>query len=391
MDKLDHYNQIISNLESASAYPDNDYVWLVENIHRVNHYYHDLHYFLFCIDWQPLYSAIKIRMTTYDIIYASNCKKESTRRKQIGLVYGELCKLFNGELSTKEDLTYAKEKILAKLSSGLKELNIHDIPNDFKSKGIHEFISMFFEKLASVPYEDKDFEKSYLIGKDLRIRLREDLNKYIFAVKTATVFNTNFKPLLISEFDIGVNSLFALHVFLRHTYPYKFIEKYQSNESLNGAKIINGLNIAVDITAHADSNGNISVISKDGVFFIPDFSSNNEDYYRHIVNCMSEKVRHATAEDIADSFYNKLLPIIPILKSKINSIFSPNIIFYNDELFGIEIEKHKFKEFGIIEIGSFYPIRSEWQAKVGLSDKEYNSIINHNDIPNEFLIKRANI
>ncbi len=388
------YNQIISSLESGNYFSDDDYIWLKENIKNVKHYNHVLHFFLFYIDWQPFYTDVPLRMTVYDIIFSNKCKKDNTRRKQIVTVCAEFRKLFNGELKSQEDLSRAKELILNRLSNGLKSLEFYNnklnFPSGYKSKGIHEIVSMIFEYIATDPYIDKDFAQAYLNDLDFRSLLNKKLYYFFVAFKTAIVFNNSNKQLIVNNFSVSIDNFFALHVFLRHTVPYKFLENYQPTENLSDSTIKNGLKVTVNITAHKDVDGSISIISKDGNFHIPNFSPNNIDYCNYLAECKSGKVQPASIDEISTSFYNKLKPIIDKLVVNINSNFSPNIIYFEGEMFGVEINKNVYREKRIIEIGSFYPINSEWQIKSGISNKDYKSIVNQLDIPCDFIIKRTN-
>ena len=361
-------NTLISKLiQNCSVYEEDDFVFLSATMpQRVDYAFC---YFIFCINWQTLYSTPN-RITLYDILVANKAVKSETRCKQFTKAYNSIKNLFEGSFNSSADLTTAKELILNRLTDGLKQIQVN---NKFKNKGIHEFFVTIFEKLGSVDYETKDFVSPYITGFSQQHRVITDLyDKFIPAFKVATIFNSDYK----SKLDgVEIDNFFALHVLLRHTIPYKIKYEFQPNEAVDSQKIINGLGTRVNITARTKNNG-VEVISKDGVFFIPHFSTKQSDY----IDMLRQKTSHS-ANAIAKSLFEKLNMILPILKGNAKPNFSPNILYYDDQFYGIEISKHELRDKQIIEIGSFYPLNSDWQKVKGISQNDYGNIINKSDIP----------
>ena len=58
---------------------------------------------------------------------------------------------------------------------------------------------------------------------------------------------------------------------------------------------------------------------------------------------------------------------------------SPAVIYYQNALYGIEFRIDDIHP-NIIQIGSFYPLNSEWQKAFGISSYEYSLIINKDDM-----------
>ena len=69
-----------------------------------------------------------------------------------------------------------------------------------------------------------------------------------------------------------------------------------------------------------------------------------------------------------------LLQIVAILEKYYRPI-SPNIIYLNGKLYGVEINKQNKN------IESLYPLNSEAQEMFGISQKDYDSIVNQPHIP----------
>lgn len=58
---------------------------------------------------------------------------------------------------------------------------------------------------------------------------------------------------------------------------------------------------------------------------------------------------------------------------------SPVIIYYQQALYGIEF-KIDTSGSNCLQIGSFYPLNSEWQKTFGISTRDYHSIVNKDDM-----------
>nr|WP_321374146.1 hypothetical protein [uncultured Bacteroides sp.] len=357
-DKLD---QIISKLENYSPiYEDEDYTFLVDNLPRTQA--NAFFIFAFCINWQLLYNS-NIKMTIYDILIANDAKKENTKKKHFEESFTSIKKFFESGFTTSEELISSKTRILDRLTKGLNVLNIN---KSFKNKGIHEFFNIFFNKLGNVDYETEDFQGIYLCKDSQKFRFHTDLyNKFIPAVDIAILFNREYKPLL-EEFGIKINNFFALHIFLRHTVPFKLYCNYLPNELFRNQKIKNGLNQSVHVTAFASSEG-VKIISDDGLFFLPNFSTNQSDYTDNPVL--------PTKEKIAKAFYKKLFPLVQILKLYFNPCFKRSISYHSKDFLGFKTVGYEYKTNGLIEIQSFYPLNSEWQKRNGISNIDIDNII----------------
>lgn len=368
------YNELINDLiELEKEFSIEDYNWLKEEDRAYKYGYESwhLHYFLFCIDWASIYSAdSSIKITTYDILKADNSKKKHVVKLHFDAAYKAIKKMFDGEISTSEELINCRETFLDRLSTGLNEL-----PSTYKSKkGLREFFKFIFEKLGSVAYETTDFIRPYLIDEDQRSKFLIDLfYRFIPAIEVAKIFN---KKYLSAISGIEIDTFFALHVLLRHVDKFKINHNLYENSKYDSEKIKDGTGKEVKITACKSEKGGISVISKDGEFYLPNFS-----IYPEI---RSEEC-NLSFENIADRLYQLLKVIAPIFIKNINPDKSPNIIYYNGSLYGLEFDKYRQEK--IIQIGSFYPLNSEEQVKFGISQKDYDLIVNKQDIPLDEKIK----
>ena len=359
---------IISHLiQNCPVYVKEDFDYLCDNMPKRPDC--SFHYFIFCINWQSLYSTPN-RLTLYDILNANNAIKVKTRSEQFTKAFASIKNLFEGQLSTSSDLIIAKDRILNRLSEGFKQIGIN---NNFRHKGIHEFFVTIFEKLGGVDYETHDFVSPYLTGVSQKFRVLTDLyDKFLPAYKVSTIFNSEYRTKMNG---VEIDNFFALHVLLRHTVPYKIKYEFQPNESLDSLTIKNGLGQSVAITSR-EKNMGTEIISKDGVFYRNSFSTNQTDYFD-----LLRSGQTYSADFIAKSLYDKLNMLVPILIKNANPNFSPNIVYYDHQLYGIEISKHKLREEQVIEVCSFYPLNSDWQNIRGISKVDLAKIINKSDIP----------
>ncbi len=365
--KRDELIKELKNLNKEYSYEDYEFL----KSERLDEFY----IFMFGIDWGKIYSY-ENRITTYDILISSNSKDLSKKRKSFLEAYEEIKNLFDGNISTIEQLTSCKRKIQDRISNGLNHLL--EVKHH-KKKGLNEFFLLILEKLASSSYEFTNFKEPYLKGDYQSSRFKVDLfDKFIPAFFCAVIFNEKYKDQL--KYVI-VDHFFALHVLIRHVVPFKFHWELLSNPEKE-EKIMNGYGKFVNITAH-DIEGGVKVISTDGEFFYPNLSTNQDDYYKYLCN----NSNNISLEKTAKSLYDKLSELTLILKENINGEFSPNIIYKDSDLFGFEFDKRKYKEDHIIFLGSFYPLNGEHQKLYGISETEYNQIINKNDIPDLSSIK----
>ena len=238
---------------------------------------------------------------------------------------------------------------------------------------------MIFDKIGNVDYDVVDFSNPYLTGKSQRSRFIIDVfDKFIPAFEVTKRFNKEFSSLIT---NVDINSFFALHVLLRHTASFKLRYIFAPINS-DAIKIKDGTDRPTEVTAHVDSDGSISVISEDGEFYLPDFSINEKDYVNFKVNGGKPNI-----DEIAKKLYEKLLDLVTIFVNNINSGFSPNIIYFENALYGFEFKTWKYIQDGTIDLGSFFPLNSEYQLHKGISSKDYNNITNKGDIPDSFEIK----
>ena len=354
-------------IQNCAVYLDEDFVYLCSNMPQRQDY--SFHFFIFCVNWQSLYTTPN-RLTLYDILIANNAVKVKTRHEQFTKAFNSIKNLFEGQFSTSSDLIIAKNFILNRLSEGFKQIGVN---SNFKNKGIHEFFVTIFEKLGSVDYETHDFVSPYLTGDSQKYRVMTDLyDKFLPAYRVSTIFNSEYRTKING---VEIDNFFALHVLLRHTIPFKINHEFQPNEALISTTIKNGLGQNVAIAARTKNNGT-EVISKDGEFYINSFSTNQSEYFDNL-----RRGKTYSDELIAKSLYDRLNLIVQILVENANPNFSPNIVYYDHQFYGIEISKHKFREEQVIEIGSFYPLNSDWQNIEGISKVDLAKIINKSDIP----------
>lgn len=350
-------DEIINELEGYTPYTNNMFnelcICLEKSVHDLKNSFNN---FVFCIDFSFLYD-IKERLTLYDIYY-------KTEEKSFKQAYFALKKIaVQGDIS---DIKLSYDRIIGKLRVGLKNFAVDDV---YIKKGLYEFISHFINKLVNVDYEVTDFIKPYLCPESIKNRFEIDIyEKFIKACKCAQCFNTKYKD-QFSKTNLKVSSTFFLHVLLRHYGPLKVMTQYHKNP-IYKSKIKNGLGIPVDITAFTNSDNSVSVISSDGEF--PTTKVLNKQNY--------------LANDLC-KIVDILKEVLPILSSKINEERSPNIIYYKNQLYGLEFEKFRYKKEGLIVVDSFYPLNSEWQMRNGISKEDYNYIINLKEVPSDLNIK----
>lgn len=346
--------EIIKDLEQYSDYTDD----LHEELgHKISLLPHNLEYsfynFFFFLDWKYLYN-IKERLTLYDIYHKAGVKSFKKAYFQFKDMSVE------GNLN---DICQTYQNILGKLKEGLKEYKIdkQDI-----TKGIYEFIQDFLNKLVNVDYETTDYNRPYLEPSSIKSRFATDVyDKFIKAYQISRSFNTSIKISLETKNIIISNTCF-LHILLRHYGPLKVFTEYHPNPSFD-TKIKNGIGKLVPVTAFIDEYGNTSVISQDGQF-ISTKASGHPAYLHDDTTAIVEILKH----------------ILPILSSNIIPDRSPNIVFYNNELYGVEFPKYIYRESGKIIVNSIYPLNSKWQERHGISADDYNYIINMQDIPLEY-------
>ena len=71
--------------------------------------------------------------------------------------------------------------------------------------------------------------------------------------------------------------------------------------------------------------------------------------------------------------------LLLILVEHIDLSSSPVIVYYQNALYGIEFKVDDTHP-NIIQVGSFYPLNSEWQKTFGISTRDYHSIVNKDDM-----------
>lgn len=375
------YSELIGKLESLQIeYSQVDFDWLKSNnnTYQFGGRNNQFHYFVYCIDWSELYGLSNSKLTIYDILITSNSRKNKV--KEFRKAYEELRKLFDGMITSTEDLVKCRDVVLGKISEGLTS---YQNSKGFKSKGLNEFLKMLFEKIGNVDYEISSFSIPYLTGNSQRGRFITDVyEKIIPAFEVAKKFNKEFKD---SISGVTIDDFFAMHVLLRHTVEFKFKEIY-SPISGNAPEILNGLKKHQKVTACANSEGFISVISKDGVFYPPNFSYKESDFLQ-----FKSRSPRPTTDEIANNLYKKLNLLIPEFVENINPDFSPNIIYFDECLYGFEFPAYRYRLENIIELSSCYPLNSEYQLKNGISQKDIDRITNKISIPKSYEIKVENV
>ena len=349
--------EIIKALESCSEYKDEQHIELRKKLSLLNHNFENLFYnFFFCLDWRYLYN-LDTRLTLYDIY-------SKTGVRSFKKVYYPLKRMaVEGDITNIKD-TY--QDIMGLLNIGLQKYNIDK--NHIK-KGLYEFIRNFINKLVNVDYEITDYNQPYLDSSSVKNRFVIDVYyKFVSAYEISLLCNSYFKKSLEIGNIIISNTCF-LHILLRHYEPLKVFTNYHPNPSFN-KQIKNGVGNKVPITAFIDGEGGTSVISQDGTFV-----STKLTYYKTYLH-----------DDIV-AIVDIAKHILPILSSNLRQDRSPNIVFFNNELYGVEFPKYIYKESGKIIVDSIYPLNSKWQKLYGISQKDYDYIINKQDIPSDYSIR----
>lgn len=371
------YVELISKLESLSSeFKQEDFSWLKSNNRTYEFGYENnqFHYFVYCIDWSELYGIFNSRLTIYDILATSNSKKK--KKSKFKEAYAQIRKLFNGNIASAQDLIKCRDIVLNKISEGLTSVQTS---KGFKSKGLNEFFKMLFGKIGNVDYELNDFTTLYLTGESQKSRFIIDVfDKIIPAFEVTKKFNKDFKNNIPG---VEIDNFFVMHVLLRHTATFKFKEIYFPI-SENAPEIMDGLKKKQKVTANTNSEGFVSVISQDGVFYPPNFSCEQNDFLEF--KSKGEQIR---IDELANNLYKKLNLLIPKFVGNINFYFSPNIIYFENCLYGFEFPTWKCNEKSTIELFSCYPLNSEYQLEKGISQKDIDKITNKSSIPESYEMK----
>ena len=347
--------KIIKQLESYSPYEDKLYEELRMKLLSLPHNLENsFYFFFFCVDWRYLYDYAK-RLTLYDIYFESG---EKTFIK----AYIPLKKMaLQGDIT---DISRTYSDIIGTIKIGLQNVGIDK--ND-ASKGLYEFMQHFFKKLVNVDYEITDYTSSYLSPDRVIERFSIDVfDKFILVYQFTSYFN-NHKKNRIETDKLKISSSFLSHVLLRHYGPLKVFTNYHPNPAFH-TKIKNGLGEMVPIAAFMDDG--IYVISQDGVF----------------ENSKSSGNKAFLKEDI-DHIIEITSKILPVLLNNIKPERSPNIVYYEGMLYGVEFPLYHYSATGVIRVESIYPLNSKWQSIHGLSQRDLEFIINPSDIPTGYEIK----
>lgn len=347
---------IISYLEQYSLYTDDLYDELSTKLISLPHdLENSFYFFVFCMDWRGLYNLSK-RATLYDIYYAAG-------QKSFSKAYFPLKDMAIKGNAVNIAATYSD--IIGKIKDGLRACGA---PNERIAKGLYEFMHHFFYKLANVDYETSDFTKPYIDSTSIISRFETDIyDKFINAYKIACNLNAQYKPLLCNS-QLSISNTFFLHVLLRHYGPLKVFTALHPNPAFSTG-IRNGLGQIVPITAFQDKNGGTFVIPQDGTFM-----STKSTGDKSFLKGDAQKI-----VDVAEH-------VFPILSSQIKPDRSPNVVYYDGALYGIEFLKYEYLKSGMIIVDSLYPLNSKWQQLHGISQKDYDYIINKHDIPSTYII-----
>ncbi|AFM02619.1 hypothetical protein Fleli_0119 [Bernardetia litoralis DSM 6794] len=341
-------------------------------------------YFMYCIDWRHIY-GLNFRMTTYDILIGSleKVNEESVRKENFQELYQQLINIFKGKLSTSEEVEVCYNKVVSQLRRGIKLLACKKngckenkckckIP---QNKGLVEFFKGYLEFVLGLSYAYVEPSTPFLSGDYQETKFKVFLwEKFIPAHQIAKCFNEYYKIILENRFNIKVDTYFALHVFVKHVVPFKTIFEYDANEYLKNYKLKHpskhqGVNITAYPILLEDNVMATMVTEKVGVFYYPLLSSKLNEF---------DTADFCNFHKTAKMLYTKIEKILPIFLENIYIQEKPNIIFYENELYGIEFYENEEK---LIEIGSFYPLNSDLQLKEGITKEEYNKITNKKDIP----------
>jgi len=349
--------QIISSIEQNRTMSSDQYDYLTSHIEHFG-IETAFYYIMYCINWQYMY-GYSGRLTMFDIIVS--CTPVEHQR-----AYNSLKSfIVNGDTS---DLKNNYNNVKSCVKKGLQNKGILDTGRHDR-KGLGEFIYNFYLKVANVDYELEDYKKAYLTGIGLSNRLIQDFfYKFIDAYQLMNDFRSSVLTKVIGGFQIEYDPYFLLHILLRHHPQTKIYYNNHSNP-LYTRQIKNGLQEKTPIVAIQIKEG-IKPISSDGLF--------NSSYEKR---CLFEDKIDILRDDV-HQILSTLDSLLPILTKHINPSSSPAIIYYQHALYGVEFKIDDSTQ-NIIQIGSFYPLNSDWQKTFGISSKDYNRIINIDDMIKE--------
>ena len=342
--------QIISSIEQNRTMNSAQYDYLLNHIEHSG-FKNAFYYIMYCIDWQYMY-GYSGRLTMFDIIVS--CAQEKFQNS-----YDSFKSLIvNGDTNNIQK-SYTNVKSCIKIglqNKGILDTGRHD------RKGIGEFIYNFYLTVVNVDYELEDYRKPYLTGIGLSNRLVHDFfYKFMYAYQLMNEFRSSLVTKAVDHFQIEYDPYFLLHILLRHYPPTKIY--YQSHQNpLYAKKIKNGLQEKTPIVAIQMKEG-IKPISSDGVF-----------HSSYKTRCLKEYKIDILRDDV-HQILSTLDSLLPILTKHVNPSSSPAIVYYQHALYGVEFKIDDSSQ-NIIQIGSFYPLNSEWQKTFGISSKDYNRIIN---------------
>ena len=342
--------QIISSIEQNRTMNSAQYDYLLNHIEHSG-FKNAFYYIMYCIDWQYMY-GYSGRLTMFDIIVS--CAQEKFQNS-----YDSFKSLIvNGDTNNIQK-SYTNVKSCIKIglqNKGILDTGRHD------RKGIGEFIYNFYLTVVNVDYELEDYRKPYLTGIGLSNRLVHDFfYKFMCAYQLMNEFRSSLVTKAVDHFQIEYDPYFLLHILLRHYPPTKIY--YQSHQNpLYAKKIKNGLQEKTPIVAIQMKEG-IKPISSDGVF-----------HSSYKTRCLKEYKIDILRDDV-HQILSTLDSLLPILTKHVNPSSSPAIVYYQHALYGVEFKIDDSSQ-NIIQIGSFYPLNSEWQKTFGISSKDYNRIIN---------------
>lgn len=346
---------IIQSIEESRIMSDDQYEYLLNHIehHGIENAFY---YIVYCVDWQYMYEYDG-RLTMFDIIVS--CEQEKFQKAY------NLFKSFvvDGDIS---NLKNSYDIVKSCIKKGLRNKGISNT-GDKDRKGLGEFIYNFYLKVTNVDYELDDYSKSYLssgIGISTKI-IVDFFYKFIYAYQLMNDFKVLLVPKEVGQYQIEYDPYFISHVLLRHHPQTKIYYRNHSNP-LYKRQIKNGLWDSVDITAFQFNRGT-KVISSDGIF--------KSSYEERLLNVDKLNILRDDVSQILSILDSLLL----ILVEHIDLSSSPAIVYYQNALYGIEFKVDDTHP-NIIQVGSFYPLNSEWQKTFGISTRDYHSIVNKDDM-----------
>lgn len=343
-------HQIIQSLEQCSPYPDSLHQELFRKLYGSSHdVENSFYYFIFCIDWRSLFDK-GFRITIYDILSNRGIK--------------QFLKAYNAmkELLLQGDITNISKKYDSILNGIVNGLEQFQVPDEDRKKGLYEFFKMFISKVGGSEYSKSDYTKSDFSKETIpQLFIKNVYGRFMKAYQYAEIFNSNIRKSLCFS-NVIISPTFCLHTLLRHYPPLK-IEFIAHENPLCKKEIRDFKDRSIGVTAFTNEKGGTYIIGKDGVFQST-ICTGNKNY---LIN------------DI-DNIIRILKDALPILITRINPNISPNVIYLNEGLYGIEFRKYLYKQKQEIVVDSFYPLNSKWQKTFGISRKDYNSIINKDDM-----------